>query len=182
MVFVLYILCYLYFGKGVLLICDFGCWEYFKIFWIIKGFFIELDIVWEFIKGMWNIGIKCGLYSQIWKCFIGRSVSLMKVIKLGIEVFLECRRCFIDFFFEVDVRNRFVDGVGLVIVSILNWNSDVMDWIVYLVNGVNFDDLVNLYIIVVLVDKKVLGIVNILILFVNFDQIMLEFVFVIEEG
>lgn len=154
MVFVLYILCYLYFGKGVLLICDFGCWEYFKIFWIIKGFFIELDIVWEFIKGMQKIGIKCGLYSQIQKCFIGRSVSLMKLGKFGSEIFLECRRCFIDFFLEVDVRNRFVDGVGLVIVSILNWDSDVMDWIVYLVNGVNFDDLDNLYIIIVLVDKK----------------------------
>lgn len=78
----------------------------------------------------------------------------MKLGKFGSEIFLECRRCFIDFFFEVDVRNRFVDGVGLVIVSILNWNSDVIDWIVYLVNGVNFDDLDNLYIIIVLVDKK----------------------------
>lgn len=174
--------CYLHPGKGVPSICDLGCWEYFKIFWTIKGSFTELDTAWESIKGMWNIGSKCGLHSQIRKCLIGRSASPMKVIKLGIEASLERRRRSTDSLSEADARNRLADGVGSAIASTLNWNSDVIDWIAHPANGANSDDPGTLHIVIVLADKKALGIVNTSTPSVNFDQTMLEFASAIEEG
>lgn len=175
--------CYLYPGKGVPSVCDLGCWEYFKIFWTIKGSFTKLDTAWESIKGMWNIGTKCGLHSQIRKCLMGRNASPIKVAKLEIQAFSQRRRRSTDSLSEADARSRLADGVGSVIARTLNWNTDVMDWIAHPANDhVNSDDPDSLHIIIVLADKKALGIVNTTTPSVNFDQTILEFASAIEEG
>ena len=174
--------CYLRPGKGAPSVCDLGCWEYFKIFWTIKGSFTELDTAWESVKGMWNIGTQCGLHSQIRKCLMGRSASLMKVAKLEIQKFSQQKRRSTDSLSEADARSRFADRVGSVIASTLKWNTDVMDWIAHPVNAANSDDPDSLHIIIVLADKKALGIVNTSTPSVNFDQTMLEFASAIEEG
>jgi len=174
--------CYLRPGRGVPSVCDLGCWEYFKIFWTIKGSFTELDTAWESIKGMWNIGTKCGLHSQISKCLIGRSAYPVKVAKLEIQTFSQRKRRSSDSLSEADARSRFADGVGSAIAGTLKWNTDVMDWIAHPANGANSGDPETLHIIIVLVDKKSLGIVNTSTPSVNFDQTMLEFASAIKEG
>lgn len=174
--------CYLHPGKGVPSVCDLGCWEYFKIFWTIKGSFTELDTAWESIKGMWNIGTKCGLHSQIRKCLLVRSASPMKVAKLEIQKFSQRKRRSTDSLSEADARSRLADGVGSAIASTLKWNTDVMDWIAHPANGAKSDDPDTLHIIMVLADKKALGIVNTSTPSVNFDQTMVEFASAIEEG
>lgn len=68
-VFDIYVLCYLNFDRNILFICDFDCLDFIKIFLIIKGFFLKLDIVWELMKGMWNIENCCSKFSWIFKCF-----------------------------------------------------------------------------------------------------------------
>ena len=174
--------CYLRPGKGAPSVCDLGCWEYFKIFWTIKGSFTELDTAWEPVKGMWNIGTQCGLHSQIRKCLMGRSASPMKVAKLVIQTFSQQKRHSTDSLSEADARSRFVDRVGSAIASTLKWNTDVIDWIAHPVNAANSDDPDSLHIIIVLADKKAMGIVNTSTPSVSFDQTMLEFASAIEEG
>ena len=57
---------------------------------------------------------------------------------------------------EPDAQSRFADGVGSAIASALRWNSDVMDWLAYTMRA---EDPENLEIVVLLADKKALGIV-----------------------
>ena len=61
--------CYLNPGNGVSSVCDLDCSDYFQIFWTIKGSFVKVDTLWESLKGMWNIGEKCGLSANIKKCY-----------------------------------------------------------------------------------------------------------------
>ncbi|KAJ7388475.1 hypothetical protein OS493_037385 [Desmophyllum pertusum] len=119
--------CYMHPGKDVPSVCDLGCWQYFKIFWTIKGSFTALDTAWESIKGMWNIGTKCGVSSQVHKCLVGR---------------------------KADAQSRFADGVGSAIASALKWNTDVMDWMAHPDSGTKPEDSKTSHIIMVLADKK----------------------------
>jgi len=114
---------------------------------------------------------------------MGRSASPIKVAKLEIQTFSQRRGRSTDYLSEADARSRLADGVGSVIARTLNWNTDVMDWIAHPANDhANSDDPDSLHIIIVLADKKALGIVNTTTPSVNFDQTILEFASAIEEG
>lgn len=174
--------CYLHPGKDVPSICDLSCWEYFKIFWTIKGSFTKLDTAWESIKGMWNIGTKCGFHSQIRKCLPLKSASPMKIAKIEIQRVPQRKRRSTESLSEADAANKFADGVGSAIASALKWNKKVLDWIAHPGNGTSTDDPDTLHVIMVLADKKVLGIVNTSTPSVDFDQTIQEFASAIEEG
>lgn len=175
--------CYLNPGKGVPSVCDLGCLEYFKIFWTIKGSFSQLDTAWESIKGMWNIGTKCGINSQVRKCLsLGRNGIPMKVARLEIQKFPKRKRRSTDSLPEADAKSRFADGVGTAIATALKWNTEAMDWIAHPGNGTNSDNPDSLHIIMVMADKKALGIVSTATMSVDFDQIAREFASAVEKG
>ena len=174
--------CYMHPGKDVPSVCDLGCWQYFKIFWTIKGSFTALDTAWESIKGMWNIGTKCGVRSQVHKCVVGRSESPMKVARLEIQKFPQRKRRSNDSLPEADAQSRFADGAGSAIASALKWNTDVMDWMAHPDSGTKPEDSKTLHIIMVLADKKALGIVDTSTPSVNFDETIQEFGLAVEEG
>ena len=173
--------CYLNPGNGVLSACDLDCSNYLQIFWSIKGSFVKVDTVLESLKGMWNIGEKCTWYSNIRKCY--RSIELedspVKVIKLKIEKFLLRSRRSTNNLPESNAQSRFADGVGSAIASALKWNSDVMDWLAY--TG-RVQDPENLEIVVLLADKKALGIAFTSAPSVNFKQTIEEFTSAVKQG
>ena len=174
--------CYLHPDKDVPSICDLDCSEYFKIFWTIKGSFTELDTAWESVKGIWNIGSKCGVSSQIPKCFklgIGRS---MKITRLKVEKSNQRSRRFNDPLPEDDAHTRFVDGIGSAIARALKWNSNIMDWIAHPDNETHFDDPDGFYIVIVLVDKRAIGIVSTFNQSVNLNHTVQEFASAVTEG
>ncbi|XP_078357857.1 uncharacterized protein LOC144642697 [Oculina patagonica] len=172
--------CYLHPGKDVPSVCDLGCWEYFKIFWTIKGSFTQSDTAWESIKGMWNIGTKCGWHTQIRKCLW---ISPMRFAKVEIQKFSQRKERSTNSLSEADAKNKFADGVGSAIASALKWNKNVMDWIAHPgSDGTNTDDPDTFHIIMVLADKKALGIVNMSTPSVDFDQTIQEFASAIEKG
>lgn len=174
--------CYLHPGKDFPSICDLGCWEYFKIFWTIKGSFTELDTGWESIKGMWNIGTSCGLHSSIRKCLPFKSAGPMKIAKIEIQKFRQREKRSTNSLAEADASSRFADGVGSAIANVLKWNKKVMDWIAHPGNAGKADDPEILQVIMVLADKKALGIVNTSTPSVDFDQTIQEFASAVEEG
>ncbi|KAL9982541.1 hypothetical protein ACROYT_G004595 [Oculina patagonica] len=174
--------CYLHPAKDVPSICDLSCGEYFKIFWTIKGSFTQLDTALESIKGMWNIGTKCGLHTQIRKCLSITNASQMRFARVEVQKFSQIKKRSTDSLSEADAKNKFADGVGSAIASTLKWNKNVMDWIAHPGNGTNTDDAETLHIIMVLADKKALGIVNTSTPSVDFDQTIQEFASAIEEG
>ncbi|XP_068712021.1 uncharacterized protein [Montipora capricornis] len=150
--------CYLNPGKGVPSICDLSCAEYLKIFWTIKASFTHLDTAWESVKGMWNIGKKCGVASQIPKCLntgIGKSI---KITKLGIEKLRQRRKRSYNRLPKEDAHAQFVDGVGSAIAKSMRWNSNAMDWFAHPDNVTHLDDPVDFFIIIVFADKRALGI------------------------
>ncbi|KAJ7388473.1 hypothetical protein OS493_037383 [Desmophyllum pertusum] len=174
--------CYLKPDINVLSICDLDCSDYFKIFWTIKGSFIQLDTAWESIKGMWNIETKCGFNSQIRKCFKeGLGIKgEVKFTKLQIKKFKQRQRRSTDPLPEADAQSRFADGVGSSIASALKWNTDVMDWLAYTDYLQVGND--NLNIIIVLADKKALGIVTTPVPSVDFNQTIQEFASAVKNG
>ena len=174
--------CYLHPDKDVPSVCDLDCWEYFKIFWTIKGSFTALDTAWESIKGMWNIGSKCGVATPIAKCFKLRSGIPIKVTKLKVEKLKLRSRRSVDPLPEDDAHTRFVDGIGAAIAKALKWNSNVMDWISHPDNETDSDDPDGFYIIIVLADKKALGIVTTVNESVNFNHTIHEFASAVAEG
>lgn len=176
--------CYLDPDKGAPSICDLDCQDFFKIFWTIKGSFIQLDTSWETMKGMWNIGGRCGVASQIRKCFKegyqGLTKGVIKISKIVIKKFKQLlnrnKRSTSDPLPEADSQSRFADRVGSAIATALNWNADVMDWLAYPENTTapaDDPDILNL--IIVLADIKALGIVNTSAPAVSFNQTIKEF-------
>jgi hypothetical protein len=64
-------------------VCDLDCIEYYKIFFIIKGAFIDLDTAWESIKGVWNIGTDCGSRcSRTWLYEERANKCMVKIVKI----------------------------------------------------------------------------------------------------
>jgi hypothetical protein len=142
-------------------VCELDCIEYYKIFFIIKGSFINLDTAWESIKGMWNIGTKCGLRcSHTWLQEQGNQVMRITNLKLAIQKFKQQKRRSSDPIPEADARSRFVNRLGSAIAVSLKWNKKVMDWLAFSGNLITVDNNNNFDIFIVLVDKKALGIVN----------------------
>ena len=185
--------CYLKPDKDVPSICDLDCSDYFKIFWTIKGSFIQLDTAWESIQGMWNIGDKCGVASQIPKCFkegkdsiANKAVKVYKILTKKFKKLKHRDRKSADPvpLSDADARSRFADKVGSAIAKALKWNTEVMDWLAYpeKVTLSKFEDPDNLNIIIALADKKALGIVITSASSVNFNLTVQEFASAIEEG
>ena len=185
--------CYLKPDKDVPSICDLDCSDYFKIFWTIKGSFTQLDTAWESIKGMWNIGDKCGVASQIPKCFkegkdgiANKAVKVYKIVTKKFKKLIHRDRKSADPvpLPDADARSRFADEVGSAIAKALKWNTEVMDWLAYPENATlsKFEDPDNLNIIIALADKKALSIVTTSASSVNFNQTVQEFASAIKEG
>ena len=143
--------CYLDPGDSVPSVCDLDCSDYNRIFWTIKGSFVKVGTLWESLKGMWNISVKCGRFASIKKCFRKPKDSPVRVTKLEIKNFIPRSRRSTYNLPESDAQSRFADGVASAIASALKWNSDVMDWLAY-VERVEAPD--NMEIVVLLVDKK----------------------------
>lgn len=174
--------CYLTPDKDAPSICDLDCSEYFQIFWTIKGSFSALDTAWESIKGIWNIGRKCGVASQIPKCFNLGVRSPMKFTKLKIEKLEQRSRRGNDPFPKDDAHTRFVDGIGSAIAKALKWNSKIMDWIAHPDNETHHDDPDGFYIIIVLADKKSLGVVTTFNQTFDLDQTVQTFASFVAKG
>lgn len=185
--------CYLYPDKDAPSVCDLSCFDFFKIFFTIKGSFVEIDTAGESFKGMLIIGSKCGPTSQIPKCFkesrywlTKKGVKLVKIVIKKIKKFIKRDRRLADptSLPEADARSRFADGVGSALEKALKWNTEVMDWIAYTENETlsKSQDPDNMDIVIVLADKKALGIVNTFSPFVNFNQTVKEFAVAIKGG
>lgn len=181
--------CYLNPDKDAPSICDLDCSDYFKIFWTIKGSFVKMDTAWESIKGVWNIGGTCGVASQIPKCFqegkAGLKNTVMKITKIVIKKFkriIHRDRRSTDSLPEADAQSRFADGVGSAIARALKWNIEVMDWLAYSENVTRVNDPDTLNIVIVLADKKALGIITTPTPSIDFTQTIREFASAIEEG
>ena len=128
---------------------------------------------------MWNIGAKCGLSANIKKCYRELKNGPVRVIKLKIKKFFLRSRRSTDNLPESDAQSRFADGVGSAIASALKWNSDVMDWLAY--TG-RVEDPENMEIVVLLADKKALGIAITSTPSVNFNQTIQEFASAVQRG
>ena len=186
--------CYLDPDEGAPSICDLDCQDFFKIFWTIKGSFIQLDTFWETLKGMWNIGARCGVASQIAKCFkpvkeayLRVQKAVIKIIKIVIKKLKKLltwgKRSTSDPLPEADAQSRFADRVGSAIATAMNWNADVMDWLAYPENTTApADDPDIMNIIIVLADIKALGIVNTSAPAINFNQTIKEFALTVANG
>ena len=160
-------------------ICQLDCKEYFKIFWTIReSFFAGLDTAWESMRAMWNIGIDCGADS-ISKCFQKeiRSPGAMRISKIVISRVQTSSVPFPN----GDARNRFADKVGSSIAKSLNWNTQFIGWLAFPVAESNLDS-DSFDIILVLADKKALGVVHAVLLRVNFDYIFNKFASKIKQG
>ena len=167
--------CYKNPDKDVPSICDLDYLQYYKIFWTIKGSFVELDTAWESFKGLWNIATMC-TWSKIEeeaKFIKYKLQGVMKFFELKFQKFTQQKRRSTNPLPKADVQSRFADKVGSAIAKALRWNTDVMDWLAY------YD---NLDIVIVLADIKALDIVNTSTPSVNFTQIIHEFAIAVENG
>ena len=171
--------CYLNPDKDVPSVCDLDCSDYYEIFWTIKGSFFKLDTAWESLKGMWNVGNQCGWLANIQKCYRELKDGPIRVNKLQIKKFKQRGRRSTDSLPEADAQSRFADEVGSAIASALKWNTDVMDWLAYTGSVVDPD---NLEIVMLLADKKALGIVSTPIPSINFNQNIQEFASAVQHG
>ncbi|XP_029190324.2 uncharacterized protein LOC114957145 isoform X1 [Acropora millepora] len=192
--------CYLYPDKDAPSVCDLSCFYVFKIFFTIKGSFINMDTAGQSFKGLLTIGSECGPTSQIPKCFreskdwitnkefktYNRFVNIFKIIIKTFEKSIKRDRRWADptSLPKADARIRFADGVGSALEKALKWNTEVMDWIAYTENKElpKYEDPDNMAIVVVFADKKALGIVQTSSPFVNFDQTVKEFAVAIKGG
>ena len=182
--------CYLNPDKDAPSICNMDCNDFLKIFWTIKSSFIPLDTSWETLKGLWNIGSRCKVSSQISNCFKEDEGNLtkkvIKISKIVVKSFKKFpnrdRQSLSDPVPEADARSRFADRVGSAIAKALMWNTTVMDWLAYseTANPANDPDISN--IVIVSVDKKALGIVSTSIPAINFNQTTEEFSSAVAEG
>ena len=184
--------CYLNPGKDVPSICDLDCSEYFKIFFTIKGSFTKLDTAWKSLEGMWNIGTECAINKCISDGFreVKKGADIVKeefirAFKILLKSFQpkRKRRASVDKPIEVDNQSRFADAVGSAIAEALDWDADLMDWLAY-PSGLRNDSgaSVTTEIIMVLADKKAIGIVHTSKTSANFNKVAQELGSAIEKG
>ena len=193
--------CYLNPDKDAPSICDLSCLDFSKIFWTIKGSFFNLDTAWESLKGMRNVGRECiATRSQIPNCFkngkdwitneavktYNRFVNIFKTVvkKFKEQIKRDRRSADPTPLPEADARSRFANGVGSAIANTLKWNTELIDWLAYTENETlpEYQDPDNLNIVILLADKKALGIVTTSAPFVNFNQTVKEFAAAIKGG
>lgn len=192
--------CYLSSDKDAPSVCNLTCFDFFKIFFTLKGSFVEMDTAVKSFETMLNVESKCPPTSQIPKCYkeskdwitnkyvktYNRFVNIFTII---IKKFNKSRKRVRPLagptsLPEADARNRFADGVGSALEKALKWNTEVMDWIAYNENKEfpKYGDPDNMGIVIMLADKKALGIVNTSSPFVNFNQTVKEFAVAIKGG
>jgi len=145
--------------EGVPSICDFDCKEYLKIFWVIKGYVFNVQPSWKSISGLWNIDDKCGSNSTR-NCFEEGGQALIKITKLTFQKFNRRGKRSFDSTPDEIARHKFADRVASAIARGLKWNTIFMDWFAYPSNATNASDPTSLEMVMVLADKKALGIVT----------------------
>ena len=171
--------CYLNPDKDAPSICDLGFKDFLQIFLTIKRSFIQLDTLWESLKGMWNIGTVCAT-SYVKEAL---TKQVIKISKIEVKNFPNrAKRSLSDPLPEADARSRFADQVGSAIAKALKWNTDVMDWLAYPENVTHADDPDISNIIIVLADIKALGIVSTSMPGIDLNQTMEEFASAVAKG
>ena len=171
--------CYLNPDKDAPSICDLGFKDFLQIFLTIKRSFIQLDTLWESLKGMWNIGTVCAT-SYVKEAL---TKQVIKISKIEVRNFPNrAKRSLSDPLPEADARSRFADQVGSAIAKALKWNTDVMDWLAYPENVTHADDPDISNIIIVLADIKALGIVSTSMPGIDLNQTMEEFASAVAKG
>ena len=80
---------------------------------------------------------------------------------------------------DVDILNRFAEGIGTAVASALKWNTDVMDWLAYFEDWVGIG---NLDFIIAMADKKALGIFTGPIAPANLAQTIKDFASAVEKS
>ena len=171
--------CYLNPDKDAPSICDLGFKDFLQIFLTIKRSFIQLDTLWESLKGMWNIGTVCAT-SYVKEALTKQVIKMSKIEVKNLSN--RPKRSLSDPLPEADARSRFADQVGSAIAKALKWNTDVMDWLAYPENVTHADDPDISNIIIVLADIKALGIVSTSMPGIDFNQTIEEFASAVAKG
>ena len=161
--------CYMKPDKGVPSICDLDCKEYFKIFWAIKGYVFNAETGRKSLSGLWNIDGKCGSNS-LRNCFEDGGQAPFKITKLTFQKYTLQGKPSFNSPTNETARLKFADGVASAIARGLKWNTVVMDWFAYPSDVKNTSDPTSLEMVMVLADKKALGIVTSFGLSFNFSQ------------
>ena len=151
--------CYMKPDEGVSSICDLDCKEYFKIFWAIKGNVYNVGTGWKSLSGLWNIDVKCGSNSSR-NCFQEGGQGLIKITKLTYQKFNGRSERSIDSTPDETARLKFTNGVASAIGRRLKWDTVVVDWFAFPNDVKNASDPTSLEMVIVLADKKALGIVT----------------------
>ena len=152
--------------EGVLSICELDCKEYFKIFWVIKGYVLNAETGTTSLNGLWNIDGKCGSNSSR-NCFEEGGQGLIKITKVALHKFNERGKRSFD---STPDETKFADEVASAIARGLKWDTVVMDWFAYPSNVINENDPSSFEMVMVLADKKALGIVTSFSPSFNFSQ------------
>ena len=169
--------CFLNPDQDVTSICALDCNEYFKIFWTIgESFFRGLDTGWSSTRAMWDIGLDCGANS-IGKCFEEGIQGPIRISKIVVSKMKKNSGLFPD----GDARNRLVNKLGRSIVYGLNLNTKFISWLAYPSGGSSLDS-ESMDVVLVLADKKALGIIHAVLLKVNFVYIFNKFASSIKRG
>ena len=158
--------CYMKPDEGVPSICDLDCKEYFKIFWVIKGYVLNAETGTKSLIGLWNIDSKCGSNSY-GNCFEEGGQRLIKITKVAFQKFNRRGKRSFD---STPDEMKFADGVASAIARGLKWDTVVMDWFAYPNDVKDASDATSLEMVMVLADKKALGIVTSFRPSFNFNQ------------
>ena len=148
--------CYMKPDEGVLSICELDCKEYFKIFWVIKGYVLNAETGTKSLSGLWNIDSICGSNSS-YNCFEEGGQGLINITKVTFQKFNRRGKRSFD---STHDETKFADGVASAIARGLKWDTVVMDWFAYPNDVKNANDPSSLEMVMVLADKKALGIVT----------------------
>lgn len=173
--------CYLNPDQGVPSICDLDCKEYLKFFWVIKGYIFRVEKVWESLSGLWNIDDKCGSNSSR-NCFEEGDQRLIKITKISFKKFNPRVKRSLDPISDETARRRFADRVASAIARGLKWDTMVMDWFAFPSNATNASDPTSLEMVMVLADKKALGITTTFRPSFNFNQSLQQLSSAIKES
>ena len=139
-------------------------------FWAIKGNVYNVGTGWKSLSGLWNIDVKCGSNSSR-NCFQeGGPQGLIKITKLTYQKFTGRGKRSIDSTPDETARLKFANEVASAIAKGLKWNTVVIDWFAYPNDVKNASDPTSLEMVMVLADKKALGIVTSISPSFNFSQ------------
>lgn len=158
--------CYMKPDEGVPSICDLDCKEYFKTFWVVKGYVYNVETGRKSLSGLWNIDSKCGSRN----CFQEGGQGLIKITRLTFQKFNGRGKRSLDSTPDENARLKFADGIASAIARGLRWDTVVLDWFAYLNDVKNASDPTNLEMMMVLADKNALGIVTSFSPSFNFSQ------------